>query len=569
MHGDSILVDIGLAIVAATALAYLARLLRQPLLLAYIGAGLLIGPPLLGLVHNEAAIAEIAELGLALLMFIVGLEIDLKKLVSSGRVGALVGSIQVVLCAAMTVGFVLLLGFSGLPALYLGVASAFSSTMIVVKLLSDKSELDTVDGRLTLGALLMQDVLAIVVLALQPNLEDPSLVPIGLSLLSGLGLVGGALLASRFLLPRVFEYAAKSPELVLITAISWCLVIGYLAILANFSIAMGALIAGVTLSWFPYSVDVVAKIRTLRDFFVTLFFVALGMQLQVGSIQVVLAAVALSAVVIASRFLTVGPALYLMGYGSRVGLLCSLALAQASEFALVIVALGLSLGHIGREIASIMALALVITSTLSTYMIMANHAIARRGVMLLKRLGLPDRRRVEPTGDAEHGPHQQDVVVLGFHRVASSMLYETQGSRNGRDMLVVDFSPEVFRQLQNMELPIIYGDISHLDTLEHAGVADAKVVVSTVSEDFLRGTDNINLLEQVRRLNPRARVILSAETFERAREMYEAGADYVVLPRVEAARAFLEVLQTVERGKLDELRARALADLAERQEVLA
>ena len=175
-HG--ILFDIGLAIVAATALAYVARLLRQPLLLAYIGAGLLIGPPVLGLVHSEETISELSELGLAFLMFIVGLEIDLKKLVSSGRIGALVGTIQVVACAVLTVGFVILLGFGGLSALYLGVATAFSSTMIVVKLLSDKSELDTVDGRLTLGILLMQDVLAIVVLALQPNLNDPSIVPI-------------------------------------------------------------------------------------------------------------------------------------------------------------------------------------------------------------------------------------------------------------------------------------------------------------------------------------------------------------------------------------------------------
>ena len=175
-HG--ILLDIGLAIVAATALAYVARLLRQPLLLAYIGAGLLIGPPVLGLVHSEEAIAELSELGLAFLMFIVGLEIDLKKLVSSGRIGALVGTMQVVACAVLTVGFVMLLGFGGLSALYLGVATAFSSTMIVVKLLSDKSELDTVDGRLTLGILLMQDVLAIVVLAIQPNLDDPSVVPI-------------------------------------------------------------------------------------------------------------------------------------------------------------------------------------------------------------------------------------------------------------------------------------------------------------------------------------------------------------------------------------------------------
>jgi Kef-type K+ transport system membrane component KefB/voltage-gated potassium channel Kch len=568
MHDTNILIDIGLAIVAATVLAYVARVLRQPLLLAYIGAGLLIGPTVLGLVHNEEEIAEIAELGLAFLMFIVGLEIDLKKLVSSGRVGALVGTIQVVLCAVLTTGFVLLLGFGGLSALYLGVASAFSSTMIVVKLLSDKSELDTVDGRLTLGILLMQDVLAIVVLALQPNLQDPSLIPIGISLLSGLGLVAGALLASRFVLPGLFQYVAKSPEIVLISAISWCLIVGYLAILANFSIAMGALIAGVTLSAFPYSLDVVAKIRSLRDFFVTLFFVALGMQLQISSVQVVLVAVALSGVVVASRFLTIGPALHLLGYGPRVGTLCSVALAQAGEFALVIAALGLSLGHIGREVASILALTLVITSTVSTYMVMANHALAQRVVGVLKGLGLRERSHASDPGDAEHGPHAHEVVVLGFHRVASSILYLTQGSEKRHDLMVVDFSPEVFRQLQALDVPIIYGDISHLDTLEHAGVEGAAVVVSTVSEDFLRGTDNITLLKQVQRLNPHARVILSAETFERAREMYAAGADYVVLPRVETARAFLDVLEAIERGELDDLRESALADLADRTEVL-
>ena len=144
------------------------------------------------------------------------------------------------------------------------------------------------------------------------------------------------------MLPALFQFVAKSPEIVMISAVSWCLLVGYLAMLADFSIAMGALIAGVTLSAFPYSLDVVAKIRGLRDFFVTLFFVALGMQLQIGSMQVILAALALSAFVIASRFITVGPALYLLGYGSRVGALCSFALAQAGEFALVIVALGLT-----------------------------------------------------------------------------------------------------------------------------------------------------------------------------------------------------------------------------------
>jgi Kef-type K+ transport system membrane component KefB len=565
-HG--ILYDIGLAIVAATALAYVARLLRQPLLLAYIGAGLLIGPPMLGLVHSEETISELSELGLAFLMFIVGLEIDLKKLVSSGRIGAVVGTIQVVAGAVLTVGFVVLLGFSGLPALYLGVATAFSSTMIVVKLLSDKSELDTVDGRLTLGILLMQDVLAIVVLALQPNLNDPSIVPILISVLSGFGLVVGALLVSRFVLPALFQYVAKSPEIVMISAISWCLVVGYMAMLANFSIAMGALIAGVTLSAFPYSLDVVAKIRSLRDFFVTLFFVALGMQLQIDSLQVVLISLALSAFVIFSRFITIGPSLYFLGYGSRIGGLCSIALAQAGEFALVIVALGLSLGHVGRDVASILALTLVITSTLSTYMIMGNHRVAQRIVQTLRAFGVPERMRKGDDGGPGH-EHGAALAILGFHRVASSLVYQTQGTSKGHDVLVVDFSPEVYSKLAAMDVPVVYGDISHLDTLEHVGIERASVVISTVSEDFLRGTDNLTMLRQIKRLNPDARVILSAETLERARVMYEAGADYVVLPRVETARAFLDVLEAIERGELSDIRERALADLADREEVLA
>jgi Trk K+ transport system NAD-binding subunit len=161
-----------------------------------------------------------------------------------------------------------------------------------------------------------------------------------------------------------------------------------------------------------------------------------------------------------------------------------------------------------------------------------------------------------------------ELVLLGFHRVASSLLYQTQGSGDGRELLVVDFSPEVFRELQGMDVPIVYGDISHLDTLEHAGIEHADVVFSTVSEDFLRGTNNLTLLKQVKRLNPRARVILSAETLARARELYAAGADYVVLPRVETARAFLDTLEALRRGELDDLRARALADLADREEVL-
>lgn len=568
MHGESILIDIGAAILAATVLAYVARALRQPLLLAYIGAGLLIGPPGLGIVQNDRLIAELSELGLAFLMFIVGLEIDLKKLISSGRVGVPVAVGQVVLCSLIAWGTVLGLGFSGLPALYLGVASAFSSTMIVVKLLSDKSELDTVDGRLTLGILLVQDALAIVVLALQPNLQHPSAAPILLSLVAGLGLVAGALAVARFVLPVLFRWAAKSPEIVLISAISWCLLIGYLAVLADFSIAMGALIAGVTLSALPYTLDVVAKIRGLRDFFVTLFFVALGMQLELGSPRVLLAALVLSAVVIASRFLTVTPMLMAAGYGTRVGVLSAIALSQAGEFALVIVSIGLDLGQIDREVTSVMALTLVVTSTLSTYMVMSNHRLARQATAALQHLGLrehPDEA-AEATAAAAA---PASIVLLGFHRVASSLLHETRRGGDGTPLRIVDFSPEVYERLRTMQVPVIYGDISHLDTLEHVGVEHAGIVVSTVSDDFLRSTSNMTLLRAVRRINPRACVVVCAETLAQAREMYAAGAAYVVMPRLETARAFLAVLDAVAEGTLDDLRTRALADLGDREEVLA
>src|SRR5688572_8606101 len=327
MHSH-LLHDIGLCVIAATVLAFVARFLRQPLILAYIGAGLLIGPSGFKRVTDADSINQISELGLAFLLFIVGLEIDVKHLIKSGKVSAILGTVQVVGCAVLGWGAALALGFRGLPAAYLGVATAFSSTMIVVKLLSDKGELDTAAGRVTLGVLLMQDVLAIVILAVQPNISNPALLPLGLSVVKGFALVAGTMLVSRFVLPFLFRSVAKLPEVLLIAAISWCFLVSYAAVRADFSIAMGALIAGVSMSTFPYSLDVIAKIRSLRDFFVTLFFVALGMSITIGSAATLIAAGVLSLVVLAGRFVPVIPTLRALSYGSRVGILTSLALAQ-------------------------------------------------------------------------------------------------------------------------------------------------------------------------------------------------------------------------------------------------
>lgn len=565
MHAH-LLHDIGLCVIAATVMAYVARITRQPLILGYIGAGLLIGPVGLKLVQDQDSITQISELGLAFLLFIVGLEIDVKHLLKSGKVASIVGTVQVVVCAFMGWGLAKLLGYSGLPALYIGAATAFSSTMIVVKLLSDRSELDTAAGRITLGVLLVQDVLAIVVLAVQPNVSNPAIMPLALSTVKGLGLAGGSLLVSRYVLPGLFRLVAKSPEIVLVSSISWCFLVSYAAMKAGFSVAMGALIAGVSMSAFPYSLDVIAKIRSLRDFFVTLFFVSLGMQITTGSRHVFAVAGAISAVVLFGRFLPVMPALRALGQGHRVGVITSIALGQVSEFSLVIVSLGLTLGHIDRELASIVALSLVATSTLSTYFIQVSQPVASGAARFLVRLGFR-----EPVAPTTMGPGSHDlrhrIVVLGCHRVASSLIPLLKAS--DQDFLVVDFNPEALATLRFQGVNCIYGDLTHLDSLERAGVAHAEILISSVSDDFLRGTSNLTLLRQLRQLNRDAKIIVSSERLERARAMYDAGADFVLLPRALAADRLAELIREIGNGTLAESRQKEMAKLAEKREVVA
>ena len=276
MHEVDLLSNIGLAIVAATAFALLARALKQPLLLAYLAAGIVLGPKIgFGLIEDEASITLISEIGLILLLFIIGLEIDLKKLLSAGRTLIVSGLSQFLICVALGIGFFVLMGFSmgdgRFDALYLAVAMALSSTMIVVKILYDKFELTTLPGRITLGILVFQDIWAILFLSLQPNLLSPGVSIIAISFVKGAGLVLLSLAISRYLLSHVFSFIAKIPELLLVTAIAWCFLISGIAGEMGLSKEMGALVAGVSLSTFPYNVDVIAKVINIRDFFVTLF----------------------------------------------------------------------------------------------------------------------------------------------------------------------------------------------------------------------------------------------------------------------------------------------------------
>ncbi len=559
--------DIGICIVVATALAYLARWARQPLLLAYIAAGVLIGPIGLGIISNADSIQALAEIGLVFLLFIVALEIDVGKLVKSGKAASVATFVQVVGSVLLAWGVALLLGFRGLPGVYLGIMAAFSSTMIVVKHLADRSELDTLPGRVILGILLAQDLLAVAVLAIQPSLggfsaaESSPIVTLGLALLKGAALVGGTILVGRFVLPRLLHAVGTSPEVLLISGISWCFLVSWAAMQAGFSSAVGALLAGVSLSNLPYTLDLVSKVRPLRDFFVTLFFVSLGMLLSVPTARVLVAALVLSVVVIAGRFITIPPVLRMLGYDNRVGVIGAIHLSQISEFALVIVLAGVSpvYRHIDSEIVSIVVLVLIITATLSTYLVQMSHSLARRLVRWTGGTLLEDA----PAKAARHGGAiAAPIILVGCFRVGSSLVQALLDS--SRSFKVVDFNPDVHQELLRLGIPAVYGDISHLDTLRHAGVDQAEILICSIPDDFLRGTTNRDLLAKLRKLNPTARIIVTAQSVPAAMELYAEGADYVALPRLLTAERLLEVLGRIESGDHDSLRGQELEALRKR-----
>jgi Kef-type K+ transport system membrane component KefB len=563
MH-SSLLYSIGLSIVVASLLGYLARLIRQPLILGYIAAGVLIGPQGFRLIENQEEVAVLSELGLAFLLFIVGLEIDVKKFRSSGTASVVIGTLQVVLCSVLGVGAALWLGFADRDALYIGVALSFSSTMIVVKLLSDRKELDTLPGRVSLGILLVQDVLAIVVLAAQSNIDDLSVGPLLVSLAMGLGLIAVSFLASRFVLPVAFRRVAQNPELMLVLSISWCFVMCWLALEAEFSIVMGALIAGVSISTFPYSHDVIVKIRSLRDFFVTLFFVSLGMQLIVGSGSLLLAGALLSVFIILSRFATIFTFAYLLRLGTRVGILSSIFLAQSSEFSLVIATLGLGYGHISAEVVSLVAITLVITSTVSTYLILGGHTIARAGVGFFERLGLRSSRHQAAVGAEALGG---ETLLLGCHRLGSALVEDLADT--DRNLRVLDFNPEVLTKLKERGVPASYVDLSHFDTLEEAGIEHARTIIVTVPDEYLRGTTNLGILRYLRSRGVRSSVIVQANSARDALMLYEAGADYVLLPALVSSAHVLMAIEKAEYGDLKTLREVEIEILKRRNEVLS
>ena len=571
--------DITYCTVAAWLLGLGAQFARQPLLLAYLAGGFALGPMGFGFIQSAESISAISELGLIFLLFMIGLEIDLKKIASAGRSITLTALVQILGGIALGIIFFRLCGFAlgggKWDALYLAVAAALSSTVIVVKMLYDKEELDTLTGRITLGVLVLQDLAVILFLAIQPNLEKLAPTILLLSLLRVTVLVVATFAVSRYVLPAIFRGVARVPELMQVGAIAWCFLIGEFGQRLDLSREMGALVAGVALSTFPYALDVTAKVISLRDFFVTLFFVAIGMQIPLPTGSLGGWVLVFAGFVVVSRVATIFTPLYLMRQGLRTSIIPALNLCQVSEFSLVVLALGAQAAHLSSPTTrGIVALAFTLLAVVSTFGMAKSNNLARALIPWLKKIGFRDLDHVP--GDAyavgaaarEHGAR---IIFVGFFRTASSLLEELQrhDPELVADVAVVDFSPVARDGLLKRQVPVIYGDVSHRDTLVHAGVDKAEVLISTVPDSLLKGTSNARLVRLLRELNPTAKIIATADVIEQASELLEAGADYVNVPRLHQAGDLLEAVRAAREGLLDQKRAALREILHDRREVLA
>jgi Kef-type K+ transport system membrane component KefB len=574
-HG--LVTDIAICIIAAWIVAVVSQLARQPLLLAYLVAGFAIGPHGLplgkdghALITNTESIQTISTIGLSLLLFMIGMEIDLKKMLSAGKVITFTAAAQILGC--LLLGWLVFWLFgpaqNHLEALYLAVGVAMSSTVIIVKILYDKRELETLVGRVTLGVLVLQDIATILFLAIQPTLKNPALGPLMHALGNVILLLAVAFLASRYVLPPVFKFVARLPELVLVGALAWCFAMAGFADYLKLSSAMGALIAGVMVSTFPYTLDVVAKVTSIRDFFVTLFFVGLGMIIPVPTFAYILWTIFVCVVLIVTRLATVFPVLYSMRQGYRVSLLPAINLCQMSELSLVLLALGQRSGDVSDNVIGVAAFAFAFLAIGSTYAILGNDSLLRKITPWLGKLGLHDLDHTTFLAHEDARPRR--ICVLGFSWTASSLLAEIE--RNRPDLLaeicVIDFNPVVHERLKARNVFTVYGDITARDMLHHAGASRAEIIICTLPNMVLKGANNLKILRQLRELNPHAQIIVHSELLSDVPALYGAGANYVTAPRLLEATNLLRVLQAAEGNVLDAMRRDQEMVLKERNEVI-
>lgn len=540
----SLFTQIGLLILLATLIALALRVIKLPPILAYLLTGIIAGPWGLNLISEQQLLLGLSSFGVAFLLFLVGLELDFKKLKSLGRTVPLIGIGQMIFTIGLGYLIVRLFGVNNLASWYIALALAFSSTIIVIKLLTEQNELDSLAGRISMSMLLMQDAVAIFALITLSSLGSTSnllLWPIMWAVSKGVLLIVAIYFLSYYVLPKLFNFLARSAELLFLTSLAWCFAVGMFSSWLGFSIEIGAFLAGLALASLPYNFEISARIKSLRDFFIILFFIALGSQLSLsgfGSLQPLFWTLIIF--VLIANPLIVFILMWLLGYRKRVSFLVGLTMGMVSEFSLILVGMGLKLGHLTPEQVALIIGVGVITITIGSFIITRAESLYQglaRYLTPFERHDIQDELTNLPNDLTNH------VVLIGYHRLGEKLVKTLDDL--GKTTLVVDFNPSVIRRLVTNKKSCLYGDMGDIEILQRANIKKAEMVISTNSNL----ADNLMLVKNIRSQGLRTPLYLTADTWHDCRELYAAGADYVIFPHYLSSQHFSLLLREMALNK--------------------
>lgn len=521
MH-SSLFVEISTIIVLAALVSFIMRALRQPLIIGYIITGILAGPTFLNILHADGAFAGLSSMGISLLLFIIGLDLSVKVLARLGKTVVWTTFVQIGVITLLGAFVSYSMGFGRFESILVGLGLALSSTIIIVKLFNDKKETTRLYAQITIGVLLLQDVIATVAKITMSAKAggDGSILDIVLLLARGVALTALLFLLSRYVVPRLTKMLESNKELLLLFALGWGLGFAVLFERVGFSIEIGALFAGVSLASLPYSSEMASRLKPLRDFFIVIFFITLGQALTPNKLVGVLGiALAFSVVVLFVKPLVVLMTLGAQGYTKRASFKSAISLSQVSEFSLVMIASALSIGLVSDRAATSITLTALLTFLISAYLIKYDESIFR---LLEKHLRFFERKvtRLEQEAEAHHFP----IVLFGYQKGGHEFL-KTFRSMKQR-FLVVDYDPDAIETLERIDAQYLYGDATDPELLEEMKLNKSRLVVSTMS-DF---ETNKYLCHWLNTNNQRAVFVCSADTLDHAAELYEEGAAYVMMP---------------------------------------
>jgi len=535
--------EIAAVLAVAAAIGALAFWLRQPLIIAFIVVGIVLGPAGLDWVHALDQVDLFAKLGIGLLLFVVGLKLDPHLIRSVGPVATVAGLGQMTMTAVAGYAAALALGMTSMNAFYVAAALMFSSTVIIVKLLSDKREIDALHGRIALGILIMQDIVVVVLMigltAYGGNMQESHFGKQALEVIGkGVGFLALVAIVTRYWLPRLLRSLSHWPELLTLFAIAWAIGLASLGTGLGFSKEVGAFVAGVALAATPYRAILAARLVSLRDFLLLFFFIDLGVQIDVGHLGAAIGpAILLSVIVLVGKPIMVMALVGAMGHAKRTAATAGLAMGQISEFSLILAALGLSLGHIDGTTMGLITLVGLITIGLSTYMILYSDWFYKRLAPVLGLFRFRTTQSSELNGDAARAkPPSVDTIVFGLGRYGRNLAQELQ--RRGHTVLGVDFDPERVRFWQQRGLATLYGDLEDAELFHALPLADARWVVSTIPER----DKSLVLLHALQHNKFAGRTALTAETMQHREYLLGAGADVVLLPFRDAAAEAVDTL---------------------------